>query len=424
MVGRRKATNEVGDLDVDLPVGPGVTPVEAKYWSTGVAAYDLMPQIQCLGPIRSRESLAKKIRVRNGYRPELRDASTEIRLAEVGMLPRFFFPTEAQVDAGVDFLEALRNGYLHRPLKTKASVKEVQAAYENQSDSEEDDEPVRDTMPVVASTTWVGVSGMGKTRTISRILDSLPQVIWHVNHRFHQVVWIRVQTPQNGSEKAFVLAVHRALDVALGENEAAKIKRLNYSQPEALDMLNERFAKIHLGIVVVDELQHAKKKSKDANDNLLSFLVNFVNSVGVPVYLMGTLACLDILADSFRMARRSIGDILMNFQPGKEFELHLASIFFIQYTKKITKLTTGLIKKFYERTQGVLDLMVLLYKFAQKRAIESGDEVIDEKLLDTVANEKFKVIQPALNALAKKNITMLKKYEDLYFKEIKLLKAA
>lgn len=417
-MGRPKIAKEVDDSTVRAALG--VTPAIAHYWETGVPAYDRNPLIQALGPLRTMSSLAAKISVPGDYRPELRQANNAVRFSQIGLLSRAFWPTTTQCAVGREFYETLRNGYVHRDIPSVKSVKAKQDAYRDQDT--DDELPAPDRSPIVAGATLIGVSGMGKTRLMSRVLDTVPQVIFHPEYMTTQLVYIRVEAAQNSSAKAFVLSVHAAIDRALGEHETTRLERGTHYA--ALEKLCDRISRSHIGIIVVDEIQNAAKKSTSATDNWLGFLVNFVNVVKIPVYLMGTIATLDSFAKSFKMGRRALGEVVMNFESEKdeEFINFMKELYRHQYTSKFSSLTEKIIKAFYQRTQGILALMVLLFQYCQKMAIDTGVEEIDEKMVNEVADDIFKVIQNAIDALQTKNITRITEFEDLFSEHVRNLR--
>ena len=64
----------------------------------------------------------------------------------------------------------------------------------------------------------IGCSGSGKTTSLQRILTTYPQVIYHANLNFEQVVYLKIDCSHNGSLKEICLNFFRALDQAIGAN--------------------------------------------------------------------------------------------------------------------------------------------------------------------------------------------------------------
>ncbi len=67
-----------------------------------------------------------------------------------------------------------------------------------------------------------------------------------------------------------------------------------------------------LGLLVIDEIQHLSLAKSGGSEKMLNFFVNLVNTIGVPVVLIGTMKALSVLQSEFRQARRGSGQGDMN----------------------------------------------------------------------------------------------------------------
>ena len=74
---------------------------------------------------------------------------------------------------------------------------------------------------------------------------------------------------------------------------------------------------------------------------------------------------------------------------------------------------------FYKRTQGIPALVVRLFQLSQLQAIREGRDSLTEELIAEVAEEKFKLVAPMLEALRKDDKKAIMKYEDLLEKGLK-----
>jgi hypothetical protein len=84
-----------------------------------------------------------------------------------------------------------------------------------------------------------------------------------------------------------------------------------------------------------------------------------------------------------------------------------------QWTQVASAFTPEISEVFYERTQGVVDLAVKLYVLSQYRAMITGVEEITPELMNTVADDEFKLLKPMLDALASGDPVLIAKYDDL-----------
>ncbi|WP_217582127.1 ATP-binding protein, partial [Lysinibacillus sp. GbtcB16] len=67
-------------------------------------------------------------------------------------------------------------------------------------------------------------------------------------------------------------------------------------------------ASLHaIGILIIDEIQHLNLSKSGGSDKMLNFFVTLVNTIGIPVVMVGTNKAISILQSEFRQARRGSG---------------------------------------------------------------------------------------------------------------------
>ena len=174
-----------------------------------------------------------------------------------------------------------------------------------------------------------------------------------------------------------------------------------------------------IGVLVIDEIQRLSLSKSGGVEKMLNFFVQLVNTVGVPVVLVGTYKSLSIFEGNFSQMRRGTGqgDLVWDrMKLDNEWELFLKSLWYFQYTRKTCSLkdNPNLTNVLYEETQGITDLAVKAYMLAQERAIETGKEIVTDAIIRSVAKDKFRMLEPALKALKSKTKNALARYEDAY----------
>lgn len=87
-------------------------------------------------------------------------------------------------------------------------------------------------------------------------------------------------------------------------------------------------------------------------------------------------------------------------------------------TKADITLSDEIRSKWYELSQGILDIVVKLFVLAQFRAIDSGIERITVKVLEKTYQEELKPIHPMINALQSGNANRIAQYSDLVIPDI------
>ncbi|WP_244186616.1 ATP-binding protein [Paraburkholderia steynii] len=262
-----------------------------------------------------------------------------------------------------------------------------------------------------------GVSGVGKTTSLNRILSFLPQVVRHpdLSGSNLQVVWIKVDCPPDGSIKQLfhwmLLEYDRVLGTHYDEELPSNVR---------LDQLMNKVAAVakyhHTGIIVIDEIQFAASGAARRGDPFMNFFVTFTNLVGVPLLIAGTPKALSLFEKSFRLARRSSDQgaiIFTNMAFDAEWDFFLKHLFKYQWIRKPCKFSKRLSATLYELTQGIHALVVRLFQLAQIAAIQDGSERLSITLLRALAKDRFGPVQPMMAALRSKKKRRIELYDDL-----------
>lgn len=393
--------------------------MEAIYRSATVPEYRGNPLIEALPPYTEPNEIAGKF----GRYPAITDSER--------LLPR---PDRA-------LLISRLNGYLE-PLPSHYEVIEkmniiVRAGYEFRNPRDEDFRkarirfyresmkgnicPIGNTGPSTApSFALFGTSGVGKSSVVDRSLSFLPQVLFHQEYKFTQVVWLKLDCPTVGSLKQLLKNMLKKMDELLGSTYHNEVGRRG-----TIDELILSVAKIaaehNLGVLVIDEIQNLLDGSGVSQAQMLNFFVTFANEVKIPVVTIGTPRALSMLQGTFREARR-VGDhgtYVWDTLNDYEWKHFIKYLWTYQWTAKFTPLTEDLSSVLHDQTQGIHALVVRLFQLAQIQALRDTSECITEALIISVANDKFKLLRPMLDAMKSKNKIAIAKYQDLLDEGIK-----
>lgn len=178
-----------------------------------------------------------------------------------------------------------------------------------------------------------------------------------------------------------------------------------------------RVSAIHsLGVLVLDEIQHLSEARSGGAARMLNFFVHLVNTIGMPVVLVGTPKAQAVLRGEFRQARRGAGqgDLVWNrMEPGAVWDLFVEALWRYQFTRHGTSLTPELSQTLHDETQGITDLAVKTYMLAQIRAMKTGRERVTAALIQSVAADSLRLAQPMLQALRSGDRMKLAQFEDI-----------
>lgn len=154
--------------------------------------------------------------------------------------------------------------------------------------------------------TVIGESGVGKTSMLEQILGYFDDVIEHTSYQgkplpLRQVVWIKIDCPDDSSVRALCHKILSELDRKLGttlSKPAGTIALL-------LDQIEARIKSSFLGILVIDEMQNLNLAKAGGHSRFLGFLHNLVNNLGIPILFCANPPFDTLLSKTLKAARRA-----------------------------------------------------------------------------------------------------------------------
>lgn len=389
--------------------------VEALYIPSPLAEYRGNPFIEALPPETSHDRLARLLPERPPYDESERSLPMHLRAHCVQRLFSYFEPLGRHYDIGMRLDLLMRSGYRKRNPMTAAFRERMQEIYRLSQTGDFKGEGLATLAPSM-SMSLIGVSGTGKTRSLRRSLAQYPQAIWHPKYQLHQIPWLIVECPHDGSVKQLCLAFFKNVDKVLGTDYAHRFGGKGVTAEQRL-LEVAQIARLHaIGVIVFDELQHIRPAGSQGVEKLLNFFVTLVNLSEAPIVLVGTMAAQRLLQVDFRQARRGAGLgalVWERFDHGDEWDYLMEELWKYQWTQTESAFSPEVAKVFYQRTQGVVDLAVKLYVLSQYRAMVTGFEQVTPELMNAVADDEFKLLKPMLDALASGDPTLIAKYDDL-----------
>lgn len=230
--------------------------------------------------------------------------------------------------------------------------------------------------------TLIGESGVGKTSMLEQVLNYFPSVIEHDiyngrNTAFkEQVVWIKVDCPNNSSVRDLCEEILASLDLTIGREKTQVVSTIGGLVRQIEQCIKSSF----LGILVIDEMQRLVFKRTGGENNLLNFLHSLVNKLGVPILFCANPPFNNTLTRTLKAARRaeSGGYFKMELleRDSSSWQAFIGELWEVQWTNIYNPLTKELNDKLYELSVGNLDMAHRIYRDAQRLVIGSGDERI------------------------------------------------
>ncbi|AJY75323.1 ATP-binding protein [Paenibacillus beijingensis] len=395
--------------------------VEADYQDPLLEDYRNNPLLEALPPIWDDKTVVNKLASKPIFNASERDLPVHLRLHCVQRISRDFFrPLSRHLELQQSISRLIRDGYVGRnPLTPNYALRARKDAYELIMQGNTSGYPVN--TPTSAGFALVGISGIGKSSSLLRILQMYPQVILHRKYRGQdmpapfQIVWLKMDCPHDGSIRGLCLNFLLAVDSLVGTKYYKKNVTKN---PDELLPLMAQAAAVHcLGVLVIDEIQNLQEAKDDRAAQMLNFFVQLVNTIGLPVILVGTYKALPALNGEFRNARRNSGQgdaTWHHFKKDEEWTWLLQGLWKYQWTDKKVELDQEFIDVMYEESQGISDIAIKLFMLTQWRALDKELESVTPGLIRSVAKDRLTLIRPALEALRSGKKAQIQKFADIY----------
>jgi hypothetical protein len=393
---------------------PAPLPIRAKYFSSGFPLHDENPLISALPPIRTDDQWIAQLLSLPHVTDADRAESSHLRCYRVSRLKRVFIPDSATVKLArrVDVL--IRTGLESRNPRTPDRAESIQRAYERGQSGHLEPIDYSEEAPI-ASYSLVGVSGMGKSTGMAKVVAAFPKYIFHEDLHLHQVVWLKVETPKDGSVRELAMNILRAFDEVLGTNHVGTIPK----HPPVNLVLGKvaSLAATHcLGILVIDEIQNISIKRSGGREEVLNWVQELVNELRLPVILMGTPKARNLFDLQIRHARRAGtagSDFWAPLELDSEFDLLLGQLWDALVLREVGPLTDEMRTAVHECTQGIKGFMADMLLVTQLHALRTEKETITPAMFRQVADTEFAHVKRFIAALRSKDPRRLARYEDI-----------
>jgi hypothetical protein len=382
----------------------------ATYKEQMVARYRSNPLIEGLPNIRSAAEAAKLMAYYPKRDPQAHKFSQEIRMHLIMDAVHFFEPFPVHLDLELRISRVIRDGYAYRNPGVKPDWRDL---------DQKVDVIVRGGgIPLQSASvngfSVIGLPGTGKSTGVERVLQLCPQILYHreyggVPFCRTQFAWLKLGCPPDGSVKNLCVEFFRVIDCILGTNYQRDCAANGRKTVDELIPGMARIAWIHcLGVLVIDEIQHLNQAKSGGAEQMLNFFLHLMNTLNLPVILIGTNAALPILTQELRQIRRSCGqgDLIWDRMVNDGlWKLFVESLWRFDYTLHQAPLSQVLADALYYESAGIVDFAVKLYLLAQGRAISTGIEKITSGIIHSVSRDSLRLAQPALRALRTGNMT-------------------
>lgn len=385
--------------------------MKASYTPSPIPAFKGNPLIEALPPVRSDKEWIKRFKRTPDIEPSIRELPPELRILALVDLERFNYPLAEYIDLVRRIESALYRGY-----STKNPLLPTGNHFIHYLDPEET--PVQPSSgrfePMPTGITLVGPSGGGKTRMVDRVLGEFDQVIQHEFYHgkelpLTQVVWLKIDCPEDQSLVTFAMHFLSALDDALGTDyfgESVKARNNKGVMRQRVIRLARAY---RVGFIVLDEFSNLKLSQRATADNvppLLKLILNLMNGSGVPFLFSGNPEMLDVLKLTLKTARRAENGGVIEMDPlfPEEWTKLSKRLWKLQVTNHVSPWTEQAAKHLYEASRGLVEIAVRGFFEAQRFVIDTGDERLTNTAIEMGAAKAIQLSNDTLDSSVKQNI--------------------
>lgn len=397
---------------------------EAVYKKQELEEYSYNPFIEALPPIFTAEDVIDRFTVLPVITDVDRNKAENLRYHIIKRIKNFIQPLPIHIELERRLSTLIRRGYLGRNPLDKSFLGQLRILNrldDNSIKKNELQEELKNIRTTADSISIIGISGIGKTTAIERLLLMYPQIIKHFEYKGEsftrtQIVWLKIDCPYDGSLSTLCKNFFKAIDDILGTRYLEKFGYANRITSTMMINMTKLAWRYGIGVLVIDEIQHLLNTKND-KEEMLNFFVTLTNTVGIPTVLIGTSKAQKVFNGNFRQARRagSDGSIIWDRMQSdsEEWDFFLRSIWEFQGLKNISELTDKMKDAFYDECQGITAVAVNLFLLAQERALQDGKEELTVSIIRETAKKDLHMIQPMIKALRNNNLAEIIKYEDI-----------
>jgi len=407
------------DYQIQALLANSRTVRRAKYSDPELPKFVGNPSIEALPLINNRDQALDGIERLPKYENEMRHLPAQLRTQMAMDILHFFQPLPVHLKLEGMVSRMIRDGYLCRNPLDPDHSHDLRVRLKHFKNARVFGDQFT---PTGCGFIICGMSGVGKTTGLIRVLNLYPQSIIHTNYKrkkFTRIVWLILECPKDGSTKGLCTKFFKTVDYVMGgtTNYSEKIGKESRSTNDLMESMANIAATHQIGVLVIDEIQYLNVAKSGGAEEMLNFFVNLVNTIGLPVVIVGTYDAVPLLTGTFRQARRGSGqgDLVWDKMPFDEkWRVFAESLWGYQYVQKNCPLTEELSKALHDVSYGIIDIANRVYLAAQIRAIEKGTEEITEGLLRSAYRDDFRLVSHILETLKTGGASLIPQIRDVF----------
>ena len=338
-------------------------------------------------PMLTGSKLDEALRIKPKYNELIRRATEAERLIALQDLYSVYIPTDMSREVYSKLYLALL-----RSMSKKQSLTAIRQFSENQKIIKG-----KEFSSIIGgsdSFTIIGDSGIGKSATVSRVIDMISgQRVIDLPNSMRIIPCVQVQTPADCSVKGLLFEVLRKVDEILDTRYHYNATRVG----STTDMLIGSVSTValnHIGLLVVDEIQNVVNSKNGAV--VVGMLTQLINNAGISICMVGTPKSALFFSQEMMLARRSLGLSYGPFSYDDTFTGFCEELFQYQYVQQKASLDEGMLQWLYNHSHGNASIVVSLIHDAQEIAILDGTEELNIASLEKAYKSRLAMLHDYL----------------------------
>ena len=354
-----------------------------------------------LPPMLTGNDLEAALTIAPEYDPDIITQDPATRLMALNQLYKVFVPTRMAKEIYTRmYLSLLRS------LQKKESKLAIQQYMENHKAIRQ--QQYSGIIGGSDSFTIIGTSGIGKSSAITRSIQLLTkEEIIEIKRPYSKIIpCVLVQTPFDSSVKGLLYEILRVVDEKLGSKYYANSLRARSTTDMLIGAVSQ-VALNHIGLLVVDEIQHIVNHKN--GKTLIGCLTQLINNSGISIAMIGTPESSAFFTQSMQLARRSLGLHYEALEYGDEFQRVCETLYRYQYVQHPTTLDVATSQWLYEHSGGNISIVAGLIHDAQEAAILDGSEILNMDSLRLAYQDRMAMLHPYITVPKKPKTSAPKK---------------
>lgn len=341
----------------------------------------------------SGQELIDALKVMPEYSEEIRYKDKATRLMALSELYNIYLPSDMSTEIySKIYLSLLRS------LQKKTGIKYIKQHNDNHKIIMQKE--YNSIIGGSDSFTIIGTSGVGKSTAINRAanLISINGIIETKNPYSKIIPCLVVQCPFDASVKGLLLEILRKVDDIIGSDYYIKGTKARVTTDMLIGCVSQ-IALNHIGLLIVDEIQNVVENKNGRN--LVGALTQLINNSGISINMVGTPKCQEFFENEMQLARRSLGLQYSQLPYNQYFYNFCSTVFSYQYIKNKTEITDDIAYWLYERSGGIISVVISLIHDAQEISILNDTEILNLETLNESYKKRLSMlhtfIEPTIN---------------------------